>query len=91
MEINTNFESDGNFKLPKVSVNLKINPDMYRVAKQKNLNMSACLDFGIRFILAEQDEIDYPNNKLLLKIQKLQEVIIEKNKIIEKFETNETK
>jgi len=49
-------------------------------AKRNGLNWNDCLAFGIQFKLAERDVLEYPDNKLLKNLKKLQDLKKEKGK-----------
>jgi post-segregation antitoxin (ccd killing protein) len=59
----------------KAPMNCYIDVDLIKQVKELKWEFSELLEFGIKFKLAEMDLEDYPNNKLLDKIAKLQEVI----------------
>lgn len=63
----------------KVQTNCYINSELKQLALTNNLNLSKLLEFGIKFKLSELDLYDIPSNYLLIKINKLQEIIKEQD------------
>lgn len=59
----------------KTNINCYIDAELKRLSLENNIGFSEALEFGLKFKLAEMDLEDYPNNKLLTKIAKLQEII----------------
>lgn len=59
----------------KTQANCYIDVELIKLVKEQNWELSKILEFGIKFKLAEIDLEDYPDNKLLNKIAKLQEII----------------
>jgi len=76
MEFNTeenstlNRQKDWGKKL-KTNITTSIKNEIWMLAKQCNLNWNEALEFGIQFILAEDDICDYPKCKLYEKVEKL--------------------
>ena len=56
-------------------VNVQCRDDILNIAYAINLELQKALEFGIQFLGAEKDLVDYPANNLLAKISKLQELL----------------
>lgn len=64
----------------KVPTNCYISSELKQLALTNNLNLSKLLEFAIKFKLSELDLCDVPNNYLLIKINKLQELLKDADK-----------
>lgn len=67
------------------SLDLKLKTQVDRIP---DLSFSDCLEFGIRFKLAELDLEEYPYNKLSKKIEKIQRMLTEAYEEIEKLKAS---
>lgn len=61
----------------RVQTNCLLRNDLKKLATANDIEFSKALEFGVRFLLAEKGEADYPDNKLLNNITKLQGVVEE--------------
>ena len=57
--------------------------DLWITAKQNLIEFKSALIFGIKFMIAEKQGFDYPQNKLTEKTAKLQSLLNQKNQEIE--------
>lgn len=63
----------------KTTTSTTIDIESYKLAYAYDISFAEALEFGIKFLIAEKNGFDYPNNKLIEKIGKLQELIAKKN------------
>lgn len=61
--------------------------DLWITAKQNLIEFKSALIFGIKFMVAEKQGFDYPQNKLTEKIAKLQSLLNQKNQEIENLKS----
>lgn len=62
----------------RVPTNCLLRLDLKRLAQEQKIEFSKALDFGVRFLLAQDGIVDYPDNKLLINIAKLQQTLLTK-------------
>jgi len=62
--------------------------DLWVSAKQNLIEFKQAMIFGIKFLLAEKQGFDYPENKLLGKIKVLQRAVTEAGEEIYKLENS---
>lgn len=74
---------------PKVPLNTFIPYNLKMEAQKKNIEFSKALIFGIKFQLAVLDDIDYPENPLLEKIEKLRNRLEATSLELEAFKNKE--
>lgn len=70
-------EKDGDLNQPqqwgkplKVNVTTTITDKVWRDAKQHNIAWNDALEFGVLFLISDQDGFDYPSCNLLKKLHK---------------------
>ena len=62
-----------NGKIARIQVSANVNSRLWQLAKDKKIGWTEALEFGINFLVADQDggiEIAYPNCNLNQKINK---------------------
>jgi len=71
----------------KITISTTIDAFIYKDAKDYNIAWNDALEFGIKFLIAEKEGIDYPANKLLSKIANFQKLLAEQIEINESLKT----
>ena len=61
---------EGNLPIVKARVTTTLNSDLVKLVKIRQWSFQHLLEFAIKFKLAEADEMDYPDNKISLKLAK---------------------
>lgn len=61
----------------RTNITTSIDPVVHQLARDNSISWAEALEFGIKFLVAEKDGVDYPDNKLLNRIAKLQGLIAE--------------
>lgn len=61
-----------------VPTNCLLRLDLKKLAEDEKISFSKALEFGVKFLLAEKGVLDYPDNKLLTNISKLQNALLTK-------------
>ena len=69
----------------KINVTTSIDALVWQKAKDNDISWSDALEFGIKFIVAEKDGIDYPPCKLLGRIANLSQNLSQKCQEIEEL------
>jgi len=62
----------------KINITTSLPMSVHTLAKQNKIGWSDALIFGIKFILADKDGFDYPNNTLVDRLKKVSEMFEEK-------------
>lgn len=75
-------ERDGNLDKPQEWMNpprrkttAEIDNNLWILAKQNLIGLKDAFEFGIKFMLAETGNFDYPSSKLLRKVTQLREAL----------------
>jgi len=69
MEKDTNINKSKEWKQPNINVTTSINPNLWKLAKENNYPWSEALELGLQIMAADDLKLDYPNCKLLKKMQ----------------------
>lgn len=69
----------------RISAHTTVDLKLKQLAEDCNIEITKALEFGLKFLLAEKDLGDYPHNRLLININKLNEVIEQLNTKIEEL------
>lgn len=67
----------------KTTISTTIDAFIHKEAKDHDIAWSDALEFGIKFLIAQKEGFDYPENKLLSKIQYLSKIIQDQSQEIE--------
>ena len=78
IEENTQIQKPYTWKQPNLQINTTINPELFKLAKENSISWKIALEFGIQFILAERNVLEYPECKLTKKIASLSKLLEEK-------------
>jgi len=70
----------------KTTISTTIEIALREEAYNRKIPLNDALEFGIKFLLAEKDGVDYPENSLSKKIEKLVENLNNKCSEMEKLE-----
>ena len=71
------FGSKDNKSPSKTTISTTIGVDIWNLAKREGISWSDALDFGIRFLVADKNEMDWPDDTKLW--EKFQKVIKQRN------------
>jgi len=71
----------------KITISTTIDAFIHKDAKDHNIAWNDALEFGIKFLIAEKEGIDYPANKLLSRIANFQKLLAEQIEINESLKT----
>lgn len=74
----------------KMNITTSVDNLSWQKAKDNNISWSDALEFGINFLSAEIDGIDYPPSKLMNRISAMQNLITEKCTEIENLKQAKT-
>ena len=69
----------------KTAINTTLEIEIKQLALDNNINFNKSLNFGIIFELAERGLADYPECKLLEKMEKLRLIMEEKSEELEEL------
>jgi hypothetical protein len=70
-----------------IHVTTSINNLSWQKAQDNKISWSDALEYGINFLVAEKEGMDYPDNKLLSRIANLQKLLAEKIEELESLKT----
>jgi len=74
-------------KRPTRVTSVAIDYVLHDEAKRENISLKDATEFGIRFLIADRDGIDYPKCKLQ---EKLEKVIAHRNSLLHQIELSKT-
>jgi hypothetical protein len=72
----------------KINVTTTIDAITHQSAKDNDISWSDALEFGVKFLIAEKEGFDYPENNLSKKIAFLTGFISDQSKEIESLKTD---
>ena len=58
-------------KTPTQLTSVNIDADLWREAKRQSIGLKDAMEFGIKFMLADKEGLDYPENNLLSRMQRI--------------------
>jgi hypothetical protein len=59
----------------KITISTTIDVEVHKLAQDNKVAWNDALEFGVKFLVAQKEGFDYPENKLLNKIQFLSQKI----------------
>ena len=59
----------------RTSINTTIETELKTMAISEGIAFNKALEFGIKFLIAEKDGLEYPENRLLKKMDTLRELL----------------
>ena len=74
----------------KINITTSIDPNLWQSARDNLISWSEALEFGIKFLVAEKDLGDYPENSLSEKIKRVHEKLQEKCNELETLKNPES-
>jgi len=78
IEENTQIQKPKTWKQPNPHITTTIDLEAFKLAKENSISWKIALEFGIQFILAERNVLEYPECKLTKKIASLSKLLEEK-------------
>lgn len=58
-------------KTPKFTITTTVDTNTWELAKREGINWNDALEFGIKFLSADVEGVDYPNCNLTKKLEKV--------------------
>ena len=73
----------------KIAVNTTIDHEIKQLAISNGINFTEAVDFGVKFLLAEQLIIEYPSCRLVSKLERMRELLEETSQELERLKNPE--
>lgn len=72
----------------RLTISTTIDAEIHKIAKDNNIAWNDALEFGIKFLIAQKEGFNYPDNSLSNKIINLTKLLQDKCDEIEKLKSS---